>query len=206
MCREAWPAFAAEAKESNRHPEMARGSPSPEILIVSINPKFDPNRIADPDVSSFIERATSPNVLDENPFDQALAKALPAGYGIKYSNVTNTRVYKCATETETKIKGVVSTCADRFLTRELRVMKPCIVLAMGKSAWPATFRLLNAGPYRPDLVRIRPQDQSTDAPSGSLRVGTSPATCRRGLTHTASRFASSLAMHCAGASDESVAS
>ncbi len=147
VCREAWPAFAVEVRDSNRHPEMAHGSPSPEVLIVSINPKFDEHRGVDPDVTSFAARATSPaSVLEENSFDLALAKALPKGYGIKHGNVTNTRVYKCATSGETRVKGAASRCADRFLRRELQIMNPRVVLALGKSAWPEIFRVLDAGP------------------------------------------------------------
>lgn len=147
VCRETWPQFANEVGDANRHPEMAHGSPSPKILIVSINPKLDEDRIPDVDLASFVARATSwASVIETNPFDQALAKALPAGCSIKQGNVTNTRVYKCPTANETKLKGVAATCASRFLAREVKILKPSVVLAMGKPAWPEVYRILAAGP------------------------------------------------------------
>jgi hypothetical protein len=161
FCRERSPTFARECGLPGRHPEMAFGSPSPKILIVSINPKFDENRRADVGLAAFMAKATTPSTENEaNPFDRALRKALPAGYSFRSGNVTNTRVYKCATPAETKVEGVARTCTDRFLLRELRLMKPCVVLGMGRSAWDETFRVLNAGPV--------PSGQGPHARTGTL--------------------------------------
>jgi uracil-DNA glycosylase len=113
------------------------------ILVLSINPRLNAASEIITDEAKYVLRATSAAAVHPNSkFDQALAQVLPPDHSFSAGNVASTRVYKCPTLKLTRQKGVAATCADRFLARELRLMRPRVILGMGVPVWPELFRWL----------------------------------------------------------------
>ena len=73
----------------------------------------------------------------------ALKAALPVGYSFKEGNVASTRVYKCPTRRRQsrRCRGEMSDDS----ARELKIMRPRVVLAMGADVWAELFQYLHIG-------------------------------------------------------------
>ena len=121
-CRQSSTAFATQCGGLERPPDIVHGPRRPDLLVVSINPKFVPTAPilgSDECLAARLNHTRDPRIPD--PYLDALQSVLPAGFAwgnVESGTVSNTRAFKCATKSGGP-PWLASLCTTKFLEMKL---------------------------------------------------------------------------------------
>jgi uracil-DNA glycosylase len=182
---------AFEQATEGRPPQIADGPERIDILQISLNPKLHrgqpiPRTMAEYSSQKPTHAKPKDGRWDGRRYVFAVERALPAPYSwwSTTHTVGNTRVCKCPTEGWSgQLSWAAARCANRFLQSEIELLRPKVLLVLGKTEWP---RIL---PYLRVAVPDGDGPHLAEAEVGNLRL---PAVVAKHLTRASRDYRSAV--------------